>query len=162
MGQYEFNRLPFGINSGPAKLQAIMQFELRGLESNTMVYIDDIIVFTPTFDEHIKVLKEVFQRIKAAGLKISPKKCEFARTELIYLGFIINSKGISTNMEKVQAVVEIPDPKDIKDLQTVVGKLTYYARFIPDFAKKARPLNLLRRKGAVFKWKKNRKKRIKN
>lgn len=152
LGLYEFTRLPFGINSGPGIFQSIMMQELRGLEANVMVYIDDILVFTPTFEKHLEILQEVFVRLERANLKVSPKKCEFARTELIYLGLIINSKGISTNPEKVKAVEDLPEPKDVKDVQSIMGKLNYYAHFIPDFAKVARPLNLLRRKNAVWKW----------
>lgn len=122
-----------------------------------MVYIDDILVFTSTFEEHVRILREVFKRLASANLKISLNKCDFARTDLIYLGFIINSKGISANQEKVRAVLDLPEPKDLKDLQTIIGKLTYYSRFIPDFAKKARPLNMLRRKNAHFAWKQEQK-----
>jgi transposase InsO family protein len=129
-----------------------MMYELRGLEANVMVYIDDILIFTQNFDEHLKVLETVFQRLEAANLKMNPKKCDFARTELAYLGFIINSRGISTNPEKVSAVSELPEPKNVKDVQSIMGKLNYYSRFIADFAKLARPLNLLRRKNATWRW----------
>jgi len=85
LGLYEFTRIPFGINSGPAKFQSIMMYELRGLEANVMVYIDDVLIFTPTFEKHVSVVKEVLDRLGKANLKVSLKKCEFARTELVYL-----------------------------------------------------------------------------
>jgi hypothetical protein len=152
LGQYEFLRMPFGINSGPGKFQSIMTYELRGLEANVMVYIDDILIFTRTFEEHMYVLRQVLTRLGNAGLKISPKKCHFVRTELIYLGCVINSLGIATNVEKVKAVAELPDPQNLKDVQSIMGKLNYYARFIPNFAKLAKPINLLRKKDAPFVW----------
>ena len=92
-GTYEYTRMPFGIQAGPAVFSRIMSHIFRGLTFKTMiVYIDDLMIFTKDFDSHMEALKEVFKRLQKAGLKLHPKKCKFAMSEITFLGHKINGK----------------------------------------------------------------------
>jgi hypothetical protein len=148
-GQYEFTRLPFGLNSAPAIFQSVMRETLAGI-LDVHVYIDDIIIASATFDHHLETLDTVLGRLEDVNLKAKLQKCEFARTELLYLGHIINSCGISTDPEKVSAVRDLPEPTCVHDIEVFLGKVNYYSRFIPEYSKVAKPLFDLKRKEAQW------------
>ena len=117
-GTYEYTRMPFGIQAGPAVFSRIMSHIFRGLTFKTMiVYIDDLMIFSPDFDTHMKSLQEVFDRLRNAGLKLHPKKCKFAQAEIIFLGHKINGEGVSVDEKKVEVVKTWPVPKNLKELQ---------------------------------------------
>ena len=150
-GLFEWTRLPMGLNSAPGAFQLVMNKVLGGLIWNhVLVYVDDVLVFTPTFEQHLMILKEVFRRLKKADLKLRPSKCAFAHTELKYLGHIINSHGIAVNPKQVAAVKQWPEPKCVKDVESFLGKVNYYNKFIPNFSKVATPLFGLKKKNAKF------------
>ena len=125
LGQFEFLKMPFGLHTAPSVFQYIVQDVLSGLEEHTMVYIDDIIIFSNSFEEHCRHVKTVLDRLYASNLKVNLSKCEFFRTQLLYLGFIINSTGIHTDPKKVAAVKNMPLPSCVKELQTFLGKAIY-------------------------------------
>ena len=150
IGQWEWTTTPMGLHSAPAAFQAAMQLTLSGLEHNTLVYVDDIIVFTKDFAEHLEALELVFCRLKKYNLKACPPKCEFARTQLAYLGHIVNAHGVHTDPRKTSAVRDMPEPICTLDVECFLGKTGYYQRFIADYAQLAHPLMKLKKKGVIF------------
>ena len=108
-----------------------------------IIYLDDIIVFSEMPKEHIKRLRGVFSKLVQAGLKLKPKKCEFVKSRISYLGHIVSSSGIETDPRKVEAVKTWANPKTVTNVRSFLGFTNYYRRFIKDYAKVARPLNAL-------------------
>lgn len=152
-GHYEFLRMPFGLKNAPATFQRAMDSVLCGLQGERcFVYLDDIVVFASSLQEHEQKLIEVFDRLRKYGLKVQPDKCEFLRKEVGYLGHIISSEGVKPNPEKVQAVKEFPIPKSCKDIKSFLGLAGYYRRFIPNFSKITKPLTSLLKKDVPFVW----------
>ena len=108
-----------------------------------IIYLDDIIVFSRTPEEHIHRLKAVFEKLKAAGLKLKPSKCDFFKKEIKYLGYVVSEQGVSTDPDKIKAVTEWPQPTTVREVRSFLGFVSYYRRFIPNFSKVAKPLNKL-------------------
>ena len=152
-GLYQFNVLSFGLTNAPPQFQRLMSRVLHGLEWKVcLVYIDDVIVFSATFEEHISRLKLVFDRLREANLKLKPSKCNFARSTVNYLGFLVSSDGIAPDPTKLDAVQSFPTPTTVKEVRSFLGLCNYYRRFVKDFAKIASPLNHLTRKNVPFIW----------
>ena len=152
-GLYEFVRMPFGLCNAPATFQRLMQVVLAGLEwSSCFVYIDDILVASRSFEEHLSHIKEVFSRLRKAGLCLKPKKCSFLCDQVVYLGHVISKKGIAPDPAKVQKVRDFPAPTDVSKLRQFLGLASYYRRFVPAFAKIAAPLHSLTKKSSTFCW----------
>ena len=152
-GLYEFTRMPFGLCNAPATFQRLMQTVLTGLEwKSCFVYIDDILVASETFDEHLIHLRQVFERLKHANLRLKPTKCLFLRDEVPYLGYVISKDGIRPDPARTSQVKHFPTPKDATQVRQFIGLASYYRRFIPGFAKVASPLHALTRKGVAFEW----------
>ena len=152
-GLYEFQVLPFGLTNSPASFQRLMGHILRGLEyKSALIYIDDVIIFSKSANDHLKHIEEVFSRLRDANLKLNPKKCEFAKQELEYLGHLVTPSGIKPCLSKIKAVQEFPVPKNFKELKSFLGLANYYRRFIKNFAQIAHPLNHLTKKSVKFEW----------
>ena len=146
-GLYRFKRMPFGLKNAPASFQKMMNIVLRGYEGNfAHVYIDDINVYSKTFEEHMEHLEKVFERIKEAGLKMQRAKCSFIKAELEFLGHIVSREGIKVDPEKVEKVKNWPRPTTTKHIQQFMGLVGYYRRFLKDLSKIAGPLYKLTRK----------------
>ncbi|CAF2205227.1 unnamed protein product [Rotaria magnacalcarata] len=140
-GLYEFLVMPFGLSNAPATFQRLMDIVLAGIKwQSCLVYIDDIIVFSPTFEQHIHDLSTVFDRPANAGLTLKASKCDFCRRELKYLGHLITADGIKPDLGLVASVQLFPQPTKIKDIQSFLGLTGYYRKFIKDYAKMAEPL----------------------
>ncbi|XP_055844677.1 uncharacterized protein K02A2.6-like isoform X2 [Episyrphus balteatus] len=150
-GLLEYQRMPYGVSSGPAIFQKLMEAKLSQIK-NTAVYIDDIIIAGETFEEHMLALNEVLNALKNSGLNCNLKKSQFFQTNIEYLGHVISAKGIEPNKPKVQAIEQMPRPRNIKEVQAFLGKVNYYNKFLDRFSEYSKPLNNLRRKGAPFKW----------
>ena len=104
-GLYEFNRLPFGLCNSAATFQRAMTHILRGLEWDIcLVYIDDLIIFSRSFDEHLLHLEQVFKRLREADVKLKPSKCHFVKSQVEYLGHIVSAEGLRPNPAKISAV----------------------------------------------------------
>ena len=150
-GHYEFNRMPFGLKNAPATFQRLMNSVLTGLQGlECLVYLDDIVVYGASLEEHNKRLEKILQRLRGSNLKLQPEKCEFLRKEVIYLGHIISENGILPDPSKLTAIHEFPTPKKVKEVQAFIGLAGYYRKFIKNFSKIARPLTKLTRKNKKF------------
>ena len=154
-GLYEFSVMPFGLCNAPATFQRYMDQCFAGLKwISCLIYLDDIIVFSSTFDQHLNDLEEVFKRLQVAGLTLKPSKCFICREKLIYLGHEVSALGIKPDPNKVQAVQKIKTPTNKTELRCFLGLCSYYRKFIKNFAKIAAPLHQLTHDGVLFKWKK--------
>ena len=156
-GLFEFRVMPFGLTNAPAVFQRLMQRVLMGLNPEdgpdfVTVYIDDVLVFSRTLEEHLERLCRVIEWLQEVGLKLKPTKCQFIREEVEYLGHMITPQGLKPNPQLVQAVQEFPTPSSVKTLRQFLGLSSYYRRFIMGFSMIAQPLNQLTRKGVEFSW----------
>ena len=152
-GVFEYNRMPFGLANSPACFMRLMTRVLQGLMWETcLVYIDDIIVFSANFEQHLERLQQIFDRIRKANLSLKPRKCSFLRTETKFLGHIISSDGIKPLPEKISTIKNYPRPQDKKEILSFLGLVGYYRKFIKDFSKIAGPLHDLARRNATFIW----------
>ena len=141
---WECEHMPFGLTNAPATFQRLMESCLGELHLNwCIIYLDDRIVFSRTPEEHNHRLRAVFEKLKAAGLKLKPSKCDFFKKEIIYLGHVFSEKGVSTDPDKIKAVTEWPQPTIATEVRSFLGFVSYYRRFIPNFSKVAKPLNKL-------------------
>lgn len=153
-GHFEFVKMPFGLKNAPATFQRIMNSVLTGLVGNEcFVYLDDIIIYSSNFSEHLRKLEKVFQRIQANHLMIQPDKSEFIHTQIQYLGHIICKDGIKPNPTKIQALKNYPRPKNEKEIQQFLGLCGYYRKFIQNYSEKTKPLTNLLKKSTKFEWK---------
>ena len=118
----------------------------------TLVYIDDIVVYSTTFEDHCEHLDKVFQAVKESGITLSPNKCNLGYQSLLLLGQKVSRLGLSTHKEKVEAIIQLEPPRNIPTLQTFLGMMTYFASYIPFYTWIVAPLFKLLRKGASWKW----------
>ena len=150
---YEFNQLPFGLCNAPATFSRLMDQVLSGLSWQIcLYYLDDIIVFSETWDEHLQRLEEVFNRLKESNLKLSTGKCTLARTEVTFLGHKVTHDGLQPDPRLLQSIREVPVPATVTQLRSFLGLVGYYRRFIKDFSKIASPLYKLLEKNTDFCW----------
>ena len=130
-----------------------MDLVLCGLTYETcLVYLDDIIVFSRDFDSHIERLRQVFDRLRMANLKLHMKKCSLFQRKVNFLGHVLTESGIEVQKDKVEAIHNWPRPHTLTELRYFVGLCSYYRRFISEFASIAAPLHDLTRKNARFSW----------
>lgn len=150
-GLYKYNFLPFGLSSSPGIFQGFMCKVLNNID-NVIIYQDDLLILTPTLEEHNVVLDKVLAALQAAGIKVNNKKCLFYTDRVTYLGYIFDSRGVHPNPEKVRAILEAPQPINVKQLQSFMGLCNVYRRFIPKFSIVMAPLYNLLRKNVQFSW----------
>lgn len=153
-GLYQFTSLPFGLHGAAQSLCRLMDAVLGyDLEPYVFVYLDDIVIATDTFEDHIRMLEEVARRLSNANLSLNLGKSKFCRKQLNYLGYIINEAGLSVNPEKVEAIVNYPSPTSVKEVRRLLGMATWYNRFISNFASKCGPItDLLKKNVKKFEW----------
>ena len=141
---FECERMPFGLTNAAATFQRLMESCLGDLHLNwCIIYLDDIIVFSETPQEHIKRLRGVFQKLASVGLTLKPSKCEFFKKKITYLGHVVSEKGIEVDLKKTEAVQKWPIPKTVTDVRSFLGFTNQYRKFIPKYAHIAGPLNEL-------------------
>jgi len=134
-GQFEFNRMPFGLSGAPFTFQRLMHTILR--EENwllCLVYLDDILIFSKDFDEHIERIKIIFEKIKQSGLKLAPSKCNFFLPEVSFLGHIVSKNGLHTDPSKISALKDWPFPSTVAEMRQFLGFVNYYRKFVKSFA----------------------------
>lgn len=147
-GHYEYLRMPFGLKNAPATFQRMMDEVLKEyLYKFCFVYMDDVVIFSKSLQEHLQHIKLIFQRLKEVNLKIQLDKSEFLCKEVAFLGHVITPEGIKPNPSKIEAVLKYPVPKTIKEIKSFLGLVGYYRRFISGFAKLTAPMTKCLRKG---------------
>ena len=144
LGFYECIRMPFGLTNAPATFQRLMESCLGEMHLNwCIIYLDDIIIFSSTPEEHIERLRAVLQKLRAAGLKLKPSKCEFFKDRISYLGHIVSKDGMETDPKKVKVIQEWPRPETVYDVRSFLGFTNYYRKFMFRYSRIAKPLNEL-------------------
>ncbi|KAL2099487.1 hypothetical protein ACEWY4_003881 [Coilia grayii] len=150
-GLFQFVVMPFGLQGAPDTFQRLMDCVLAGTDSYAASYLDDIVVYSATWEDHLHHLSDVLRRIQAAGLTIHPLTCALAREEVQYLGHVLGRGVIRPQTDKVQAILDCPRPQSKKDVRSFLGLVGWYRRFVPDFARRAAPLSDLTRKSGTTK-----------
>ncbi len=152
-GHYEWLVMPFGLKNAPATFQRIIQTALSDLlYKGAINYLDDFIIYSETFEEHIELLREVFKRLRQHNIKLKLSKCFFVKSEVEYLGHIISHNSVKPSPRKIEAVKDFPLPKTVREVRRFLGLTGYYRRFIKNFSIKAKPLSDLTKKMVPFHW----------
>ena len=152
-GHFEYLVMPFGLTNAPASFQSLINNTLREyLDVFAVVYLDDILIFSSSFEQHINHVRLVLERLRNAGLYVKSEKCEFHVDHVEFLGFCINPSGITMDPKKVSAIMDWPSPKSVHDVQSFLGFANFYRRFIHDYSRLTLPLTSLLKKGVVFQW----------
>ena len=134
-GLYEFNVMPFGLCNAPETFQRLMNFVLQDfLGKFVAVYLDDIIIYSRTFEQHIDHIQLVFEALRTATLKIKLKKGFFCFPNIAFLGHIVGRNGISPDLTKVEKIKNFPEPTNLKELRGALGLFSYYRKFVKDFS----------------------------
>lgn len=152
LGHYQWRVLPFGLTNAPATFQALMDDVLRGLDAFALVYLDDILIFSDTEEDHSRHLDAVLARLAEHKLYAGKDKCAFALREVDFLGHVVGADGIKTDPAKVSAVRDWPQPRNVRDVRSFLGLTGFYRRFIKDYARVALPLTTLTRQDVPFSW----------
>ena len=150
-GLYKFKRLPFGVASAPAIFQKVMDTILRGIP-RVICYIDDIMVTGETEEEHLRNLEQVFQKLQSYGLRLKKSKCRFLQKSVKYLGLVVDAEGLHASTEKIEAVMDAPEPSNVKELRSFLGMMNYYRKFIPNLAIILKPLTDLLQHNVRWHW----------
>ncbi|PIK52903.1 putative transposon Ty3-I Gag-Pol polyprotein [Apostichopus japonicus] len=159
----KFNRMPQGLCNSPSTFQRLMELIFGDLNMSQLVlYLDDILVYSTTFDQHLDRLGNVFKRLIHHGLKLKGEKCHLFQAEVHHLGHIVNASGVSVDPGKIERVLNWPVPSNASEMRSFLGLAAYYRRFVPGFARVAAPLyNLVggsprktkkELKGGSFEW----------
>ena len=151
-GQYQFKRMPFGLHGAPATFQRTMDELFMDYKEFAIAYLDDIIVFSDTFDDHCRHLNDVATRLSTTGFYLKPEKCILANKKTELFGFIVGEGTIVPDPERVRAIVEMVPPVNRKEVMSFLGTLNYYRKFIKNFAAKSLPIVALTSKEVDFEW----------
>jgi hypothetical protein len=155
-GLYQFNVLPMGLKNSPPTFQKVMTDTLQSCRNFSLVYLDDIIVFSKTYDEHLQHLSLVLSALQAKNLVLNPPKCELAVHQIDYLGHTISSKRITPMKDKITAILQVAEPRSLAQANRFIGALSWYRKFIPHFATVAAPIhavtNLTKSNRHKFRW----------
>ena len=151
-GKYQFGVVPFGLVQTPAYFQQLISMVLQDCSDFTMAYLDDIIIFCRNEKEHLKHIEIIFQKLKAAGLKLKESKCDFFKREIHYLGHLISDEGIHPLPEKLDTICNMPKPRNPKEIKQFLGLCGYYRKFVPHFSDISRPLVKLMGHEVEWNW----------
>jgi hypothetical protein len=152
-GLYEYTVMSFGLTNALAYFMYLMnKVFMEYLERFVVVFIDDILIFSKTMEEHEKHLRLVLEKLRSNQLYAKFSKCEFWLTEVAFLGHIISAEGVSIDPGKVKDVLNWMPPTTILEIQSFLGLAGYYRRFIKDFSKIAKPMTKLLEKNKAFEW----------
>ena len=145
-GKLEFTRMPFGLVNATSTFQRLMDRVLEGMDGFCSAYVDDILVYSDGWENHLVHLDRVFERLNDAGLKAKRSKCEWGKTRLEYLGHKIGEGRLAVLEDRAAAIVNFIKPTSKKGVRAFLGTTGYYRKFVPDYGKLAKPLTLLIRK----------------
>ena len=148
-GQFEFLRVPFGLCNAPSHFQRVMETILGVC---VLVYIDDLVIYSPNMESHINHDKVVLQRIRKANLRLKPSKCYFAKKQVKLLGYTVSQSGFKPDPDKTAAIQALSPPTTVKQVRSFLGMANYYRNCIPNYANIASPLTTLTRKNQHFHW----------
>lgn len=152
-GHFEYRVMPYGLTGAPATFQAITNHILAPLlRKCVVVFIDDILIYNKTYEEHLQHVKRVFELLEEHQFKVRLSRCSFAKQQLNYLGHVLSAEGIATDPSKIAIVQKWPTPSSVKELRSFLGMAGYYKRFVKDFGLLAKPLTTLLKKGKMFVW----------
>lgn len=152
-GHYEFLVLPFGLTNAPATFMHLMHQALRPLlDECALVFLDDILIYSRTLEEHERHVRQVLDILRSEQLFAKESKCEFFRTEVEFLGHRVGRDGVRMMEDKVQAIHDWPTPMSVRDVRAFLGTAGYYRKFIRDFSAVAAPLSDLTKDGVKFEW----------
>ena len=140
-GLFQYTAMPFGFTNAPATFQRLMERVLAHMNwRDCLVYIDDVCIWSRTFEEHLRKLGQVFQVIEKAGLRIKPSKCHICCKSVPYLGHLLSADGIQIDPARVKAIEEMPAPPKIKAVESFLRLVNYYRRFVRNLSKIEAPL----------------------
>jgi len=152
-GHYECNRMPMGATGAPVVFQNLMDNIFEGeLRKFVLIYLDDINIYSTSWQEHLRHLKIVSQRLEGAGLKALKKKLFVAHTRVNFFGHTVSQEGVKPDEDKIRAVKDYPRPRNVDQVRAFVGFANYYRRFVAGFAEKAHELTQLTKKGVTWEW----------
>ena len=152
-GKFEFNVTPYGLCNAGASYQRLMDICLSGLPAErTLAYMDDIAIFSRTFDEHLKDIEAVFSRLRNTGITLKQSKCAFAKESVEFLGYELSMAGIKPQKRLTDTIHDFERPATKKDLKRFLGLAGFYRNFIKDFAEISKPLNKLTSEQVVYQW----------
>lgn len=152
-GQYEFNRMPFGLCNAPSVFQRIINRVLGPLRGTVaLAYLDDILCPGKTFENALENLEKVFQTLQLNGLTLNPTKCHFMQEYINYLGYEISKQGVKPGSRKIKAIEEFPIPKNIHNIRQLLGLTGYFRRFVYNYARISKPLSKLLHKDQPWEW----------
>lgn len=149
---FAYTHLPFGLKSAASYFQRALKQVLDGMENEVLLYIDDVLIFNKTFNDHLVALEKVLQRFRQFNLKASPKKCEFVKKSIVFLGHLINEDNYEPNKANVSAIVGMPTPSNINELRRFIGMTGFFRKFIQGYSEIVQPLNKLTHKDTPFVW----------
>ena len=153
-GLFQFRVMPFGLSGAPASFQRLMDQLIKGCQDFAAVYLDDLVIFSTTWEDHLKQLGEILNRIGEAGLTVKVDKCQFGMKQCVYLGHVVGNGMIQPEVSKVEAVQSFARLETKTQVRGFLGLTGYYRKFIPDYATVAAPLTDLTRKSApnIVQW----------
>jgi len=145
--------MPFGLANSPSSFQRLMDAVLKSLiGEECWVYLDDVIIYAKTAQEHAQRLRNVLQRFDKANLQLQPEKCAFAKPQVQYLEFVLSERGVAASPDKVKAVENYPTPRSVKGVRAFLGLASFYRRLVNGFADLGKPLTELTKKERLFTW----------
>ena len=151
LGLMAYNRLPMGLQDAAAVFQKAVSRTLAKC-NNTLVFVDDILVYGKTRTEHDRALQQVLATLADKQFRLNVTKCQLQVDEVTFLGFRVNQSGVHPNPEKITLIKHAPQPKNLKQIQAFLGAVNYLSEFLPHLADMAEPLRILTRKGEPFSW----------
>lgn len=152
-GLYEYRVMPFGLTNAPASFQHLVNATFHDMvDKYVIAYLDDIMIYSDTREEHTQHVKNVLQRLRESKLFTKPEKCEFYSDRVDFLGYSITKEGISMDIEKISSISKWPTPNSVTQVRSFLGFANFYRHFIKNYSKLALPLTDLTRKGDTFQW----------